>query len=202
MADQDVQVATNFSAQAGQLASLIASIAGGDEQALGILYDRTSSYVYGLIFRVLNDPGAAEEVTLDVYMQVWRLAKQFDEVRGGPIAWLGVLARSRAIDRLRSGQKEREKRQPLEIVDEVPSTLASPEESSAYNEQCRVVQSALASLVPEQRHVIELAYFGGLTHSEIAAEIRVPLGTVKTRARLGMMKLRKILSPLEEGLAP
>lgn len=200
MSDLDVQVETESGAQEQQLVSLIANIAQGNQRALGILYDQTSSHVYGLAFRVLNDSTMAEEVTMDVYMQVWRQAKQFDQTRGRPIVWLAVLARSRAIDRLRSGQKERDSRQSLDMIGDAPATKGNPEESSAYSEQCRVVHKALASLTPEQRQVIEMAYFGGLSQSEIAAQIGEPLGTVKTRIRLGMIRLRNILSPLEEGL--
>ncbi|WP_447968531.1 sigma-70 family RNA polymerase sigma factor [Nitrospira sp. M1] len=200
MPDVDVQVKSESSTHDQQLVSLIVKVAQGNEQALGDLYDQTSSHVYGLAFRVLNDPMLAEEVTMDVYMQVWRQASQFDQERGKPIVWLTVLVRSRAIDRLRSGQKERDSRQSLDTIEDAPATKANPEESSAYSEQCRVLQKALASLTIDQRSVIELAYFGGLTQREIAERIGEPLGTVKTRVRLGMMKLRTILGPLEEGL--
>jgi len=198
--DLDVQAKSECDAHDQQLASLIANVARGNEQALGLLYDQTSSHVYGLAFRVLNDPMLAEEVTMDVYMQVWRQAGEFDQKRGKPIVWLTVLVRSRAIDRLRSGQKEREHRQSLDTIENAPTTKASPEESSAYGEQRRVLQQALASLTYDQRSVIEMAYFGGLTQREISVQIGEPLGTVKTRVRLGMIKLRNILGPLEEGL--
>lgn len=200
MPDLDVQAKSECDAHDQQLASLIANVARGNEQALGLLYDQTSSHVYGLAFRVLNDPMLAEEVTMDVYMQVWRQAGEFDQKRGKPIVWLTVLVRSRAIDRLRSGQKEREHRQSLDTIENAPTTKASPEESSAYGEQRRVLQQALASLTYDQRSVIEMAYFGGLTQREISVQIGEPLGTVKTRVRLGMIKLRNILGPLEEGL--
>ncbi|GJL54884.1 MAG: DNA-directed RNA polymerase sigma-70 factor [Nitrospirales bacterium] len=200
MLDVDVQVKPELSAHDQELVRLIAMVARGNEHALGDLYDQTSPYVYGLACRVLNDPMLAEEVTMDVYMQVWRQAGQFDQKRGKPIVWLTVLVRSRAIDRLRSGQKERDRCQSLDTIEDAPATKANPEESSAYREQRRVLQQALASLTSDQRSVIELAYFGGLTQREIAQHIGEPLGTVKTRVRLGMMKLRMILGPLEEGL--
>lgn len=200
MPDLDVQANSECRAHDEQLARVIADIARGNEQALGLLYDQTSSHVYGLAFRVLNDPMLAEEVTMDVYMQVWRQAGEFDQKRGKPIVWLTVLVRSRAIDRLRSGQKEREHRQSLDTIEDAPTTKASPEETSAYGEQRRVLQQALASLTYDQRSVIEMAYFGGLTQREIAVQIGEPLGTVKTRVRLGMIKLRNMLGPLEEGL--
>jgi len=200
VSDSDVQVETAFGCQDQLLVNLIADVAQGNEQALGRLYDQTSSHVYGLAFRVLNDPTLAEEVTMDVYMQVWRQAREFDQKRGKPIVWLTVLVRSRAIDRLRSGRKERESQQSMDTIENAPATKANPEESSVYSEQRRVLQQALASLTFEQRKVIEMAYLGGLTHREIAAQIGEPLGTVKTRVRLGMIKLRNILGPLEKGL--
>ena len=197
MSDLDLSAKNEFSAQDQELGNLIANIAQGNEEAIGLLYDQTSSYVYGLAFRVLNDSTMAEEVTMDVYMQVWRQAKRFDQTRGKPIVWLAVFARSRAIDRLRSGQKEREGRHSLDTLEDIVATRGNPEESSMYNEQCRFVQHALGSLAAEQREVIEMAYFGGLSQSEIADQMGEPLGTVKTRIRLGMKKLRSILDPFE-----
>ncbi|MDR4460822.1 MAG: sigma-70 family RNA polymerase sigma factor [Nitrospirales bacterium] len=183
-----------------ELIELIGRIAQGDETALGTLYDKTGSHVYGLALRVLGDTTMAEEVTMDVYLQVWRQAGQFDQSRGNPMVWLAVLTRSRGIDRLRVGKKDREAREPLREVVEKPSPESDPEQSSFYLEQCRIVQQALASLPPEQREVIELAYFGGRSQNEIAIQIGEPLGTVKTRTRLSMIKLRSVLGHLEEGL--
>lgn len=183
-----------------ELIGLIGRTAQREEEALGALYDKTGSHVYGLAFRVLGDTTMAEEVTMDVYMQVWRQAGQFDQVRGNPMIWLAVLTRSRAIDRLRVGKKDREAREPLEGVSAEQEAEGGPEQSSFYLEQCRIVRGALDSLSVEQREVIELAYFGGLSQSEIATQIGEPLGTVKTRIRLGMVKLRHLLGPLEEGL--
>ncbi len=184
-----------------ELSGLISKTAQGDEEALGMLYDFTSSQVYGLALRVLDDPPMAEEVTLDVYMQVWKQANQFDVNRGKPIVWLAVLTRSRAIDRLRTGQAERLHRETLDMVEEECDPSENPEDSVVQTEQRGIVQQALASLSSEQREVIELAYFMGLSQSEISTKIGEPLGTVKTRARLGMMKLRNILSPFQEELA-
>lgn len=184
-----------------ELIGLIGRTAQGDEAALGTLYDKTGSQVYGLAFRVLNDSTMAEEVTMDVFMQVWKQAGQFDQGRGNPMVWLTVLTRSRAIDRLRVGRKDREAREPLEEVSEEQVSGGDPEQSSFYLEQCRIVRQALTSLPIEQREVIELAYFGGLSQSEIAAKIGQPIGTVKTRVRLGMIRLRNVLGPFQEGLA-
>lgn len=193
---------TPLSLEDQELIGLIAETAGGSEQAFGRLYDRTSAFVHGLAIRVLDDAAAAEEVTLDVYMQVWKQARAFDYTRGKPIVWLTMLARSRAIDRLRSGRKEREGRRELKEVEENPDpTGADPESTCVQSQERELVCRALRSLAPEQREVIELAYFGGFTHSEIADQTGQPLGTVKTRARLGMMRLRDWLQPFHEGLA-
>ncbi|MDR4494714.1 MAG: sigma-70 family RNA polymerase sigma factor [Nitrospirales bacterium] len=194
------QQAKGLSGYDRELIGLIGRTAQGDEAALGTLYDKTGSHVYGLAIRILGDTTMAEEVTMDVFLQVWRQAEQFDQSRGNPMVWLAVLTRSRAIDRLRVGKKDREAREPLQEVGEEPSPERDPEQRSFYLEQCRIVQQALASLPAEQREVIELAYFGGWSQNEIAIQIGQPLGTVKTRMRLSMMKLRNVLERLEEGL--
>ena len=178
---------------------LIRKVSEGDQSALATLYDTTNRLVFGLILRIVNDWATAEEVSLDVYTQVWRKADTYDGKRGTPLAWLMTIARSRAIDRIRSGKKEQQSKEPLESVGEVTATGSSPEEDTAISERKRMVRSALGTLSPEQREVIELAYYSGLSHSEIAAHLGQPLGTVKTRTRLGMMKLREILRPALEG---
>ena len=180
-----------------ELSKLISKTALGDEEALGMLYDRTSSQVYGLALRVLNDPAIAEEVTLDVYMQVWKQANQFNVNRGKPIVWLAVLTRSRAIDRLRVRRSEHVHPEDLGVLEGVWDDSRNPEDSSVKSEQRSLVREALGTLSQEQRVVIELAYFGGLSQSEIAAKVGEPLGTVKTRARLGMIKLRNFLGPFQ-----
>ena len=176
---------------------LIRRIAAGDADALQGLYDQTSRSVFGLVVRILEDPSAAEEVALEVFTQVWRQAERYDARRGTPSAWLLTIARSRAIDRLRSTRMQRTRTDPISVVAERPSTEVAPDESAADEERRRVVRAALDSLPPEQREVIELAYFGGLSHSEIAARLSQPLGTVKTRTRLGLIRLREALAPLE-----
>ncbi|MGE0884642.1 MAG: sigma-70 family RNA polymerase sigma factor [Blastocatellales bacterium] len=179
-----------------ELTSLLRRIAKGDQSALATLYDNTNKLVYGLILRVLGDSSSAEEVLLDVYTQVWRQAGSYDNVRGTPLAWLTTIARSRAIDRLRSGWQDRQRKEPLDAVNDRETGVANPEEMTVASELQRFVREALSSLSPEQREVIELAYYGGLSHSEIAAKLNQPLGTVKTRTRLGMMKLREALAPM------
>jgi len=180
-------------------AALIRRVADGDQSALTTLYDATSRFVFGLILRVVGDRATAEEVLLDVYTQAWRQAASYDEQRGAPLAWLMTIARTRGIDRLRSGRYERHNKEPLESMGDVTATTSSPEEDSVIAERRRLVHSALDALSTEQREVIELAYYSGLSHSEIALRLGQPLGTVKTRTRLGMMKLREMLRPVLEG---
>src|SRR5262249_23713005 len=160
--------------------------------------DSTNRLVYGLILRVLGDASTAEEVLLDVYTQVWRQASTYDTGRGAPLAWVTTIARSRAIDRLRSGWQDQKRKEPLDSIGDAPTGAATPEEETVASERQQLVREALARLTPEQREVIELAYYSGLSHSEIAAKLNQPLGTVKTRTRLGMMKLREALAPMLE----
>ena len=182
-----------------ELGRLISSVAAGDQSALAELYDRSSRVAFGLVLRVVGDPAVAEEVTLDVYTQVWRQATSYDRSRGTPLAWLLTIARTRAIDRLRSGRQEKQRSEPLESADTVKAPAGDPEETSALSEQQAIVREALAELAPDQREVIELAYYQGLSQSEIASTLGQPLGTVKTRTRLGLIKLRQTLGPIFKG---
>lgn len=175
--------------------ALIGQIANGDSSALTTLYDTTSRLIFGLVLRILNDRSASEEVLLDVYTQVWRQAASYDRKRGAPLAWITTIARSRAIDRLRSGRLEQQSKEPLETIGDISAGNVSPEDATVNSERQKLVRRALNSLSAEQREVIELAYFSGLSHSEIALRLSQPLGTVKTRTRLGMMKLREMLTP-------
>ncbi len=178
------------------LEDFIRRAAQGDAPAIAALYDSTSRLVFGLIMRILGDRFAAEEVLLDVYTQVWRQASSYEEQRGTPLAWLMTMARTRAIDRMRSSKQDLQRKEPLDLAVYQKSGEAGPEEATAISERRTLVRSALDALSPQQREVIELAYYSGLSHSEIAAHLGQPLGTVKTRARLGMMKLGETLRPL------
>ena len=178
---------------------LIRWVAQGDQQALAAFYDATSTLVYGLAMRMLGNTATAEEVTLDVYTQVWRQAASYNQERGTPSAWLFILTRSRALDRWRSATQEQKRLAALEVA-ESPPPISTPEESSMVTERRRLVQTAFATLVPEQRRVLELAYFSGLSHYDIAAQLGLPVGTVKTRLRIGMAKLRELLQPLADAL--
>ncbi|HXD30949.1 MAG TPA: sigma-70 family RNA polymerase sigma factor [Pyrinomonadaceae bacterium] len=177
-----------------ELASLIARVAEQDQLAMAALYDASNRVVFGLLLRILNEPTIAEEVVSDVYMQVWRQANSYDEVRGTPMAWMLTIARSRAIDRLRSGRQELLRRDLFEPFEDKASSDVDLEAAAEVSAMQRRVRTALSNLPIEQREVIELAYFNGLSHSEIALKLNQPLGTVKTRTRLGMMKLRDTLN--------
>ena len=181
-------------------AGLLARIAVGDQSALAELYDASSEKVFGLAMKILGDHAAAEETTLDVYTQVWRRISTYDAERGTPGSWLMTLAKHRAIDRFRSSYLERGRQVPLEQAAELPGCGDTPEQYSAGLERQRLVQDALATLSAEQRQAIALAYYWGMSQSEIADQLKLPLGTVKTRIRLGMIKLREVLAPHGEGL--
>ena len=181
-------------------AGLLARIAAGDQPALAEFYDASSAKVFGLVMKILADRTAAEEVTMDVYVQVWRRASSYDAERGTPGSWLMTLAKTRAIDRFRSSYLERGRQVPLDHAAEVPGDRATPEQYSAGLERQRLVQEAMASLSAEQRQAIALAYYWGLSQSEIADRLQLPLGTVKTRMRLGMIRLREVLAPHGEGV--
>jgi RNA polymerase sigma-70 factor (ECF subfamily) len=180
---------------ADELRELIARAAGGDELALTALYDGTSSLVHGLALRILGEQQAAEEVTVDVYLQVWRQAERYDPSRGAALGWLLTIARSRAIDRLRSHAMRRDRRETDAAIRlrTDPVVASGPDEAVSARERRHAVQRALMHLPPEERGTIELAYYQGLSHSEIAARQGTALGTVKTRIRLGMVRLRQEL---------
>ncbi|MDX2170146.1 MAG: sigma-70 family RNA polymerase sigma factor [Deltaproteobacteria bacterium] len=178
---------------------LVRRIAAGDQAAMADLYDQTCQMVYGLALRILAEPTAAEDVMVEVYAQLWRQAAGFDPSRGSPSAWLLTMTRSRAIDARRARGRDRAS-EPLEAAGELSSDCPGPEAMSVAAERHRFVQSALAQLSEELRQLIELAYFGGLSHSEIAARLDQPLGTVKTRIRSAMLQLRTLLAPLNAPL--
>jgi RNA polymerase sigma-70 factor, ECF subfamily len=173
--------------------------ANGDQAALTRLYDSTNRMVYGLILRIVSNTHTAEEVLLDVYLQIWRKAETYDAGKGTVLAWLFTIARSRAIDALRSrASKESGQQDPLDTAVSAIDKSPTPEENSAIAQRRQYVQECLAELPGEQREAIELAYFRGLSHSEIAQALKQPLGTVKTRVRLGMARLRESLGRYRE----
>jgi RNA polymerase sigma-70 factor, ECF subfamily len=179
---------------------LIAKIARGDQEAFSRLYDQSSPHIYGLVLRMVNQPQIAEEVTMDVYVQVWKQAQSYNLNRGTPMGWLVTLARSRAIDRLRSGRVERAHVTSIEEIGGLESEEANPEDQSSGRQRAEIVRTALAILPREQRESLMLAYFGGYSPSEISKQLGIPLGTVKTRIRMAMIRLREALAPYGKGL--
>ncbi len=172
---------------------LIARSAQGDQQGLAELYDHSSRLVYSVALRIAGNPADAEEITLDVYSQVWRLAKDYSAERGSPSAWLIMMGRSRALDKVRSRASRSQHEAPIESAFDAASPGESAEESAIVSQDRRRIQLALRDLNSDQRQAIELAFFSGLTHSELAERLGQPLGTVKTRIRLGMIRLRTAL---------
>jgi RNA polymerase sigma-70 factor (ECF subfamily) len=175
---------------------LIEGITEQDRGALSALYDRYSNTVYSLAMHMLKDSGAAEEVTQDVFFNIWRKAASYHNQRGTVTAWLFSIAHHRAIDELR--RRKRDQTHVQHGVDLTNRPSDGSDDPVAYAKQQferSHLKNALGNLRPEQREVVVLAYFGGLTHSEISNRLHQPLGTVKTRMRLAMKKLRDILGP-------
>jgi RNA polymerase sigma-70 factor (ECF subfamily) len=172
---------------------LLGEIARGDREAFARFYDLHAGLVHTFAFRILRERGEAEEVVQDVFLQVWRQATTYSAERGTPEAWLITLARSRGIDKLRSRRRRDEMVRPADDPDRLPEPVA--QESASGPAEARVtLGGALGDLPPAQRSVLELAYFDGLTQTEIAARLGEPLGTVKTRMRSGLERLRGILA--------
>jgi RNA polymerase sigma-70 factor (ECF subfamily) len=184
--------------------TLVSRAAGGDERALGELYDRYGAMAYSLACAVVGEHADAEEVVAEAFAQVWRSAAGFDPARGSVPAWIATICRTRALDLVRSRKRRARVVEEAAVVsDEGESLVFAPafesaDRSAELTETSAIVRKSLADLPAEQRRVIELAYFGGLSQSEIAAQLSQPLGTVKTRMRSGMEKLRQALRPLME----
>jgi RNA polymerase sigma-70 factor (ECF subfamily) len=169
--------------------SLLARVVQRDESALAALYDRYSGLVYSEALRILRDKGAAEEILQDIFYQVWRTAEKFDRSRGSLPGWLVVVTRNRAISRLR----RRGGRTEEELSENEVSFPFNLETAAAQNQLLERVKSAMAEMPEGQREAINLAFFEGMTHSEIASKTGEPLGTVKTRIRTALDVLRKVV---------
>ncbi|MBI3791731.1 MAG: sigma-70 family RNA polymerase sigma factor [Gemmatimonadetes bacterium] len=180
---------------------LLAQLAAGDERAAGALFDRYAPMLMAVAFRITRSRADAEEVVLETLEQAWRQAQRYERSRGSLEAWLAVIARSRSFDRVRADQRRARRvvsveDQPggayPEPIDEGSGTLDSAEASEARV----LVARALSALPAAQREAVELAFYDGLSHTEVAERLGEPLGTVKTRIRMGMKKLRELLRPL------
>lgn len=179
--------------------ALVAAIAHRQQDAFERLYDRYQTTVYYLALKILNARDGAEEVVYDVFWQVWREAARYDAQRGSVGAWLAILTRSRAIDALRARRGDRMTEEDLEEHLLATDSDNDPEENISLAQRALLVHDALESLPSDQRIALELAFFRGLTHVEIAERLAEPLGTVKTRIRSAMLRLRERLRPLLGG---
>jgi RNA polymerase sigma factor (sigma-70 family) len=188
--------ASDDSARAREDADLLKcvdGVAGGDETALAQLYDATVSRVYGVALRIVRQPESAEEVVTDVYMQVWKGAARYDASRGRVIAWLLIIARSRSLDFLRRADEAFSHPEPLTLISEAEDNGSGPPDLLAATRDSSALQQALMVLTPIQRQLLSLAFFKGLSHSEIVEHAGIPLGSVKTHIRRALAELRKTL---------
>lgn len=181
------------SVDAGPLVDLLHGIAGGEQRALARLHELTIGRVYGLALRIVRKPEAAEEIAGDVYLQVWKSASSFTEERGHPLAWLMVITRSRALDHLRRADDAESHPDPESLAhyaldENDPHNLLAATQSNA------ALRAALADLSPTQRQLLALAFFRGMSHSDIAGHMRMPLGTVKTHVRRALAALHAALA--------
>ncbi len=169
-------------------ARLVDAMSRGDRDALAALYDRHSGLMYGVARRMLRDPQAAEDVVQDVVLEAWRRASTYSSARGSVRTWLMMRLRSRALDRIRSAPARRE----VAVEDPRAVAVASADDPQLGVDRARV-REVLATLPPDQRQVLELAYFRGLSSREIAVQVGTPVGTVKSRTRAGLEKLRAVM---------
>ena len=174
---------------APDLAGLLKACGRGDQAAFAQLYDATSSRVVGLAVRVVRDVAQAEEVAQEAFLEIWRTSARFDPAKGSPLGWLLTIVHRKAVDRVRSAEAStrrdatyHQRNQPVEHDSTAEAATASLE--------ARRVRQALAGLTPAQREALELAYFGGYTHTEVATMLELPVGTAKTRIRDGLIRLR------------
>ncbi len=174
-------------------ARLVQRVARGDRQAFLALYDRYAARVHGLVLRMLGESMAAEEVTQDTFLKLWTRAGTYSPHKGSLLAWLMTIARRTALDRIRLENRRPEFSSPVDPEDIWP-TLSDPQSDGA-EARWRALRFAVLALPAEQRQVIELAYYHGMSQSQMAEYLDVPLGTVKTRLRLGMEKLRRAWLP-------
>jgi RNA polymerase sigma-70 factor, ECF subfamily len=173
---------------------VLARMARGDRDALAELYDRHARAIFSLALRILQDRAEAEDVVQDVFTQAWIQAARYDIGRGAVAAWMLMLTRSRAIDRLRSKRARPENAADLQDADNIPDTAVPQDLQLLSAEQVTRLQKAVAELPVLQRTALELAYYEGLTHAEISDRLGDPLGTVKTRIRQAVIKLREALT--------
>ena len=177
---------------APDLGELFRRSARGDESAFAAVYDATAARVHGLVLRVIRDPAQAEEVTQETFLEAWRIASRFDPARGSALSWLLTLAHRRAVDRVRSAEAA-SRRDGTYHDQNITVAHDSTAEAATTAIEAQRVRSAMKTLTDVQREAIELAYFGGYTHTEVATMLDLPVGTAKTRIRDGLIRLRDSL---------
>jgi RNA polymerase sigma-70 factor (ECF subfamily) len=173
--------------------AIVQRIASGDRAAMAELYDRHVHAVFSLACRIVTLPADAEDVVQEVFTQAWRQSNRYDASRGSAAAWLLNMTRTRAIDRIRANRTRQRMSTADDLIESAPGTGQDQEQRAIEGERAERVRAALATLADAQRRAIDLAYFGGLSHGEIAARLEEPLGTIKTRIRTALMKLREAL---------
>ncbi|KQO94486.1 ECF RNA polymerase sigma factor SigK [Leifsonia sp. Leaf264] len=174
------------------LEELLDRVATGDQGAFSELYDAVSARLFGLVRRLVVDPAQSEEVTQEVFLEIWQSAARFQPERGSALSWMFTLAHRRAVDRIRSSQASRDRDTRIGIRD-IPIDTDVVSEAAELRVENERVRRALGELTEVQRQAVSLAYYSGFSHSEIADELSVPIGTVKTRIRDGMIRLRDAL---------
>ena len=179
-------------AASAQLDALLHRVARGDQAAFGDLYDLAAPRVFGMVLRLVIDRAQSEEVTQEVFLEIWQSASRFDPNKGKAMTWVLTMARRRAIDRIRSSQAARDRDTRIGVRD-FQAEYDDVAESAELRIEGKKVDAAMRELSDAQRQVISLAYYGGQSHSEIARELGVPIGTVKTRLRDGMIRLRTVM---------
>lgn len=179
-------------ATAVDLDGLLAQTATGDQAAFSALYDNTAARVLGLVRRVMIDPAQSEEVTQEVFLEIWQSAPRFDPNKGRASTWIMTMAHRRAIDRIRSAQASRNRDRAVGIRD-LPTAYDQVAETVEVRVEHERVEQAMSKLSDAQREAVTLAYFGGYTQSEVAEMLGIPLGTAKTRMRDAMIRLRREL---------
>jgi RNA polymerase sigma-70 factor, ECF subfamily len=179
---------------------LMAAICKGEESAIEVLYERYHRYAYSLAYRILRDPVAAEDIVQDAFLSIWRKASSYQAQNGSVQSWIQAIVRHRAIDKIRASAHRVYQLTPLQADNEQEPPSEQPDvwDQAWQNEQHRIIREVMVQIPSEQRMVIELAYFGGLTHAEISEQCHIPLGTVKGRMRLGLQKMKSLLA--ERGL--
>lgn len=189
-------MAAKKSPESRELLAVLQRMGQGDHAALAKAYDLIGGAVFSLAVRMMRDRQAAEDVTQDIFIQVWRQSAGFDTARGSAEAWIMMIARSRILDRLRSRAAGVQIKSVGDSLPDAPAAEDWPDDTAISREEAVAVRAALRELPDDQRIAVELAFFDGLTHTQVSEKLGVPLGTIKTRIRLGLLRIRDHLAPV------